>query len=112
MSELLPEPPQWALDAGIPYPLVGEGFTAYVTRLGLDSEALLEELNERTMCLANLRLATALQRSLPHYFDQHVDAMSRGALGVEGQKRVERIADFIWGCNARRPARDVSLLPS
>ena len=72
---LRPSPPAWALDAGLPEPLQGEGFSEYVRRIGMDPDELLVELNERTLCLANGRLATSLQRALPDVFDAHVAQM-------------------------------------
>lgn len=74
-NELRPEPPEWALTAGLPGPLQGEGFSDYSKRIGIDPEPLLEGLNEVTLCLANLRLATALQREMPSYFNEHVKAL-------------------------------------
>jgi hypothetical protein len=72
---LTPRPPQWTLDAGLPEPHDDESFLAYVTRLGYSGGELLADLDERTMSLANVRLATKLQRSMPVEFDKHVDRL-------------------------------------
>lgn len=73
---LRPLPPEWALQAGLPNPVDGEGFSEYVSRLGLNPKSLLEDLNERTLCLANGRLATTLQREMPAAFDRYVDELA------------------------------------
>lgn len=108
---LRPSPPQWALEAGLPEPFHGEGFSEYVKRIGLDPGLLLEELQERTLCLANLRLATTLQRALPDAFDRHVDKLAASVLGPD-RKYVEHNARVLFGDSFRRPKRGVSLPPS
>jgi hypothetical protein len=77
---LSPEPPQWALDAGLPPPVGGESFCAYVERLGLDCDSLLVELTSRTLPLANSRLAALLTRELPEAFWAHVEKRRAAAV--------------------------------
>lgn len=108
---LRPEPPEWAIAAGLPEPSEGEGFSEYATRLGLDPDPLLADLEERTLCLANGRLATSLQRAMPHVFDLHVDSLSREVLG-DDRSHIERNARILWGDRFRRPMRGVSLPPA
>jgi len=69
---LTPRPPDWALAAGLPAPHEDESFLEYVTRLGYSGKELVAELDERTMTLANVRLANKLQQSMPVAFDRHV----------------------------------------
>lgn len=69
-----PEPPVWAVDAGLPEPRVRESFVAYVTRLGLDPAPLLADLTAQTACFANIRLASALTRSMPRQFHSYCRA--------------------------------------
>lgn len=61
-------PPEWALQAGLPPPGEDESFEKYVSRLGLDPEELLVGLNETTMVLANIRLASALMKEAPEAY--------------------------------------------
>ena len=53
-DKLRPQPPVWALEAGLPAPREDENFVRYVTRLGLDSSYFFEDLTaqtaERTVC--------------------------------------------------------------
>lgn len=72
MSWLRPTPPEWALAAGLPSPEDGEGFIEYVTRLGLGAEVLTHDLDERTAELANIRLASLLQKEMPADFRLYV----------------------------------------
>lgn len=108
---LQPDPPQWALAAGLPEPESGETFSEYVLRLGLSPDSLLDGLTEQTVCLANGRLATALQRSMPQSFDLYVDALCEGVLDSERRAEVERIAQSLWNGRYRRPKQGVSLHP-
>ena len=77
---LEPSPPQWALDAGLPPPVAGEAFCAYVERLGLDCDSLLEDLTVQTLPCANSRLAALLTRELPGAFWAHVEKRKRAAI--------------------------------
>jgi len=78
--ELRPNPPQWALDAGLPAPRDGETYCAYVERLGLDCDELMVELTERTLPLANSRLAAAIARACPDTFDAYKRARRAAVL--------------------------------
>ena len=111
-NDLRPEPPEWALDAGLPKPEKGEGFFEYVTRLGLDPGPLLIDLNDRTMCMANLRLAHALKCAMPHVWDLHVDKVASWHIPPERRDQIEKDAKLLFGDRFRRPMRDVSLPPS
>jgi len=77
-----PEPPLWALEAGLPEPWDDESFCAYVFRLGLDPEPLLVELIPRTALLANLRLDSLLMGKMPGAFSKHVGEWSARVRGV------------------------------
>jgi len=77
-----PEPPLWALEAGLPEPLDGESFCAYVCRLGLDPEPLLVELTPRTATIANIRLSSTLMDEMPEAFGAYVGEWSARIRGV------------------------------
>lgn len=98
---LAPSPAQWALDAGLPAPWEGEGFTEYAARLGLDAVELVDGLNATTICLANYRLNTQLQRRMRSTFDAHVQALSRAHLDDSRRAEVRRAAEIIWGERCR-----------
>jgi hypothetical protein len=78
---LSPRPPQWALDAGLPPPVEGESFCAYIERLGLDCDYLLEGLTGRTLPCANSRLASLLMRELPDAFWAYAEKRRLAAIG-------------------------------
>ena len=99
--QLSPEPAQWALNAGLPKPHPEEGFIEYVERIGLDATELLEGLHERTVCLANYRLNTQLQRQIRPAFDAHVQALSRIHLSDARRAEVRRAAELLWGEGCR-----------
>ena len=69
-----PRVPEWARWSGIPEPRENEGFSEYTRRLGLDPDPLLAGLNDRTIELANMRLASELMRRSPDCFLRYVDA--------------------------------------
>jgi hypothetical protein len=71
--QLEPVLPPWALWAGCPAPREGEDFRSYVTRLGLDADELLEDLNEVTLPIANQRLASLLMRQNPDAFLDYLE---------------------------------------
>lgn len=77
-----PEPPLWAIRAGLPEPLDGEDFCAYVSRLGLDPEPLLVELTPRTATIANIRLGSLLIDEMPAAFGAYVGEWSAHIRGV------------------------------
>ena len=99
---VLPEPPQWALDAGLPAPQEGEGFSQYVTRLGFDADDLLDELTERTAPLANGRLASALRKAMPDVWDSYVDTLD---IPYERRAEIEDMARNLFGESFRRRIR-------
>jgi len=75
---LRPDPPQWSIQAGLPLPLEDEEFCEYVTRLGLDCPDLLMDLDLRldesgVEGIANLRLATAIQKIVPDIFSAYTE---------------------------------------
>jgi hypothetical protein len=67
-----PTPPYWAIEAGLPEPEEGETFRAYVCRLGLDADELLEGLRPRTAVVANMRLAGKIADICPEAWDRHL----------------------------------------
>lgn len=99
---LLPEPPLWALEEGLPKPRKGETFVPYVKRIGLRPAPLLVELTSRTIVLANLRLATALSRTMRPAFDRYVERLVRKHVTPQRQKELERIAWRVFGDSYRR----------
>lgn len=66
-----PEIPDWAAETGCPAPKAGESFHVYVKRLGLDFDDLTIDLCERTVDMANLRLASELRRRNPESFARY-----------------------------------------
>ena len=109
--DLRPEPPSWALKAGLPSPHEGETFIPYVQRLGLQPEPLLVELTERTIVLANLRLAHTLKYAMRPAYDRHVDRIAEVHITPQRQEEIRRIAFNIFGESFRRsPVGQVSLL--
>lgn len=68
----LPRIPEWARWAGLPCPQEGEGFSPYVTRLGLNPEVMLNGLNGNSAHIANRRLATELMRELPEKYEEYI----------------------------------------
>jgi hypothetical protein len=71
MIQPRPIPPDWAVEAGIPYPDPRESFMDYCERLGIDGYRLLYGLEPRTAELANIRLATAIKIKAPLAFLTH-----------------------------------------
>lgn len=94
LSDIRPEPPQWALDAGLPGPFEGESFAAYCTRLGLEPGEFLIDLTDRTSCFANLRLAGRLARDMPEQWSEYVH--KRSALTPARREALDRIARQLW----------------
>jgi hypothetical protein len=101
---LRPRPPHWALHAGLPEPHADEGFCEYVIRLGFSDQEMLEGLTERTMPLANWRLATRLQRSMPQHFSEYIDRLVEEHVPSERRNELRLGARRIWGDRERRPA--------
>lgn len=101
---LRPEPPEWALFAGLPVPRNEEGFTEYVTRLGLDASELLIELTPRTICIANLRLAHALRQRAPAAFDRHLEELASKHITPERREELRSCAQRLWGTVREKPS--------
>jgi hypothetical protein len=99
---LRPEPPRWALDEGLPEPLGDETFIPYVQRLGLQAEPLLVELTQKTIPLANGRLATTLSRTMRPAFDRHVDSLVTKHIEPVRRRQIEMMAYNIFGVSFRR----------
>ena len=100
---LLPEPPSWALDEGLPAPHEEETFIPYVERMGLQPQPLLVDLTEQTIVLANTRLATTLSRTMRPAFDRHVDRLAKKHITRERRLELESIARSVFGDSFRRP---------
>lgn len=98
---LQPQPAQWALSAGLPAPKKDEGFIEYVERLGMDASELLVELHEQTICLANYRLNTQLQRQMRDAFDVHVEELAAMHLDEARRWEVRHNAAVLWGGQCR-----------
>lgn len=72
---MIPQPPLWALEAGLPRPEDREEFDDYWLRVGFTSEEL-DEIHdglERVPELAHVRVATLLQQRCPETFRHYVD---------------------------------------
>jgi hypothetical protein len=69
---LKPQPPQWALDAGLPAPDNGEVLGEYVTRIGLDYWKLVEGLDTRAAVNAHIRLVNMLADACPDAWQAHL----------------------------------------
>jgi hypothetical protein len=95
-DSLRPQPPAWALEAGLPAPLEGENFVRYVTRLGLDSGYFFEELTAQTAELANLRLGSYLIDAMPDAFREHVHALSLRYLSDHRRRELVLMAERLW----------------
>ena len=90
-DKLRPQPPAWALEAGLPTPLEGENFVRYVTRLGLDSSYFFEDLTAQTAELANLRLGSYLIDAMPDAFREHVHALTLTHLDKDRRRELDWI---------------------
>lgn len=101
---VVPEPPQWALDAGLPEPFEGEGFSEYVNRIGLDPAPLLVDLHRQTACCANGRLAHTLKENMRYYFDRHVESLVREHMTPERHEEIAHIAKWLWPTRYRKPS--------
>jgi hypothetical protein len=72
-----PEIPRWAAESGCPLPLAGESFYEYVTRLGLDFDELVVDLDSRVPEMANQRLAAHLKHGAPTCFYRYYGIENR-----------------------------------
>lgn len=102
-------PPRWAVDAGVPEPYLDETFCDYVKRLGFNADWMLQELTDRTACLANVRLSTALMKTMPYEYDDYVTRICEER-GID-RKRIEYMAFNLFGDRFRRPLGLVKLRP-
>lgn len=102
---LRPEPPQWALEAGLPPPKKKEGFAEYVTRLGLEAGELLVDLTAQTALLANGRLATTLARAMPAARDRYINHLASVHIEPLRRQWLEDVARDAFGASFRRPHR-------
>jgi hypothetical protein len=84
-----PEPPAWALEAGLPAPTADEDFDAYCIRLGFDPESFHADLTERTMVIANRRLAHRLRLDMPRAWQAHIDAVVAAHLTPERRRELQ-----------------------
>lgn len=100
---LLPDPPSWALEEGLPAPGEGETFIPYVERLGLQTHPLLIDLTEQTIVLANGRLRTTLSRTMRPAFDRYVDRLAEIHITPARRQQLEYFANAIFGDRFRRP---------
>jgi hypothetical protein len=91
-----PEPPLWAVYAGLPEPRDDEGYVEYLNRIGLDPVELLVDLTDRTACLANIRLESKLMRSMPEAYQRHVNAFVRSRLNPERRRYVVILASNLF----------------
>lgn len=98
---LLPEPPSWALEAGLPAPHKGETFIPYVERLGLQPEPLLVELTEQTIVCANSRLKAKLASTMRPVFNRHIDTLVEKHILPERQREISNMAFNLFGNRCR-----------
>jgi hypothetical protein len=110
LSDLRPDPPAWALEAGLPEPEENESFVAYTRRLGLDVEKLLADLTDQTAPLANVRLGSRLMRLIPDAYERHLAQLvaKHGVSSPERKRRTENLARSLFGKDyrARKSIRD------
>lgn len=69
---LEPQPPQWALDAGLPYPEIGEPLGEYCHRIGVPYWKLVEGLDARATVNVHIRLVNMIAEACPDAWRAHV----------------------------------------
>ena len=70
---LEPNPPQWALDAGLPYPYLGEVLGDYCARIGVGYYTLVDGLTDpRAAANVHIRLANRIAEVCPDAWRAHV----------------------------------------
>ena len=70
---LSPNPPQWALDAGLPHPTVGEALGDYCIRIGVPYYKLIEGLDDPRMAgNVHIRLVNLIAEACPDAWRAHV----------------------------------------
>ena len=99
---LRPSPPRWALEAGLDAPKEGEGFTEYVTRLGLNASELLIDLHEQTAPLANGRLAHTLSQAMPGCRDRFIDSLAKRHIDPSRREELDNAARSLFADRYRR----------
>lgn len=77
IAHLEPKVPHWALNAGCPYPAVGEGIREYCDRIGLSYADLIVDLTPRTGPVVHMRLAEALIERCPRAWQAHLTEFVR-----------------------------------
>jgi hypothetical protein len=71
---LEPQPPQWALDAGLPYPERGEVLGDYCGRIGVSYWKLVEGLDDpRAGVNVHIRLVNMIADACPDAWWAHVE---------------------------------------
>jgi hypothetical protein len=91
-----PEPPLWAVYAGLPEPRDDEDYIEYLNRIGLDPVELLADLTDQTACLANIRLESKLMRSMPRAYRRYADVWVKERLNPERQRHVAILASNLF----------------
>jgi len=88
--------PRWALETlSAPAPGPSETFTAYCDRIGAPTDELLGDLNEQTADLANVRLATWIQRQHPEKFRRYTRSWLKTLVPSERLVALEIIGENI-----------------
>lgn len=76
LPDVKPKPPEWALKAGLPPPTETETLHEYCDRLGVDYEALTDELVPRTLENVHIRFVSELARSCPDVWQNHLAVLA------------------------------------
>lgn len=78
---LEPQPPQWALDAGLPYPEINEPLGEYCERIGISYWKLIEGLyHPRAAANVHIRMANMIADACPDAWRAHVDEFVKAHL--------------------------------
>jgi len=78
---LIPRVPPWAVAAGVPPPVEGEGFEEFCQRIEIPewvAADLVAGLDERRMEVANARLASYFGVTMPEAFNAAVGRLNGG----------------------------------
>ena len=73
LPDVKPNPPQWALQAGLPGPTETETLHDYCRRLGIDYLKLTAGLEPRTITNVHIRLVNVLAERCPDVWHKHLD---------------------------------------
>ena len=76
-----PQPPQWALDAGLPPPEPREGIGDYCNRLGIPYQQLVGDLSVRAAVNVHIRFANMIADRCPDIWRRHVEQWIEDARG-------------------------------